>query len=308
MAPNAPIADFDFERLKTPQGNIYKVKGMGICRDEMTHAIRKPIHKEVLQMRELGKQIFDRASSGILNTALRVEVLRKGEEITQSPNFKFLKGEEIAYTATNDITGSTVTETWMRVMKGAGVTILALVDFGRIEHVKRSAYERNDLPKYKSHVLGRKHTFTVKTQELPVLIYKPQPSVENWSVELPSGAVGKDISVEDAARRELREETGLNGESIIAMQGLEAVWHAPHRLNTTDSVMVVKVSKRKPYLGRTSNEKEEAPISAFIASWPEIAWYMHNNTIKYAMSLAAIQNYLIMQAPADVLAEIRRAE
>ena len=133
------------------------------------------IQREIVQMRELGEKIRDYVLKEGL-PKLSVEVLRTGADTTQSPNFRFLKPEEIKYFAGNPFSGASADETWIRVMRGRGVTILPIISFGG--------------------------------KEYPVLIFKPQPSVESWSIELPSGGIMGTNSPEEAARMELQEETG----------------------------------------------------------------------------------------------------
>lgn len=212
--------------------------------------------RQVLQMRELGRQIYQEVLRGE-DFRLPVTVLRKDADVVESPNFKWLRAEEIGFIATNPFTRDSVEETWMRVMRGHGVTVLPL-----IEHEGRTA---------------------------PVLIFKPQPSVESWSIELVSGGKGTD-TIEAAAVRELRQETGLDADKITIMKQLESVWHAPHRLNTTDTMVI---AEKLTFIGKTNVEKEEDPISPFIATWPEVRMYLEKNVIKYAMTIAALTTYLL---------------
>jgi len=221
---------------------------------------QKHAYKGVPGMRELGVRIYQ-AVRGKEDFGLPVKVIRAGEETTKSPNFKYLKPEEIQYTAENRFTGAKVTETWMRVMRGHGVTVLPLIRFGGAD--------------------------------LPVLIFKPQPAVESWSIELVSGAKGPD-TIEQAVKRELRQEAGLETGSVTIMKSMENAWHAPHRLNTTDTMAI---AERLTFVGKQNDEKEEGPISPFIATWPEVVYYLRNNAIKYNSSIAMLGMYLLFHAP-----------
>jgi 8-oxo-dGTP pyrophosphatase MutT (NUDIX family) len=223
-------------------------------------------------MRELGKRIHRAVLQGA-DFKLPVEVLRKGADITQSPNFRYLNGEEIKYSATNQFTGDSVDETWMRVMRGRGVTILPLIELG------------------------------CEGRTAPILIFKPQPSVESWSIELVSGGVSGVNTPETAAEIELQQETGLRAGKITIMKQLQNVWQAPHRLNTTDTMVI---AESLTFVGRNSDEREEAPISPFIATWPEVIAYLENNVIKYAASIATLSTYLLFHAP-DVFKDAQRS-
>lgn len=221
-------------------------------------------------MRELGKQIYDAVLHGGM-PKLPVEVLRTGTDITQSPNFRFLRGEEIKYSAKNPFTAGSVDETWIRVMRGFGVTVLPLVEY--------------------------------EGQTSPVLILKPQPSVGSWSIELVSGGVRGVTTAVEAATIELQQETGLRAEKITVIPQLANVWHAPHRLNTIDTMVI---AENITFAGRTSDEKEEAPISPFIATWKEVRAYLDNNVIKYGSSIATLTTYLLFHASEDTVKEVKR--
>ena len=226
--------------------------------------------REIVQMRELGKQVYDNVLREGM-PKLPVEVLRTGADTTQSPNFKFLRVEEIKYSAKNPFTGGSVDETWMRVMKGFGVTVLPLIEY--------------------------------EGQKCPVLIFKPQPSVESWSIELVSGGVRGATTAVEAATIELQQETGLKAEKITIIPQLEKIWHAPHRINTIDTMVI---AENITFAGRTSDEKEEAPISPFIATWKEVMAYLDNNVIKYGSSVATLTTYLLFHAPEKIMKEVRR--
>ena len=228
------------------------------------------IQREIVQMRELGEKIRDYVLKEGL-PKLPVEVLRTGADTTQSPNFRFLKPEEIKYFAGNPFSGASADETWIRVMRGRGVTILPIISFGG--------------------------------KEYPVLIFKPQPSVESWSIELPSGGVMGTNSPEEAARMELQQETGLIAKKMTPIPQLAGVWHAPHRLNTTDTMFI---AEGITFAGKTSTEKEEAPISPFIASWEEVKVYLNHNLIRYGSSIATLTTYLLFHAPEKMIKELRR--
>lgn len=230
------------------------------------------VQKEIIEMRDLGKRIFQSVGSGMDLRLEGVKILRIGSDVTASPRFKFLRAEEVEYTARNPFTGNSVSETWIRAMNGRGVTILPLVTYEGEEH--------------------------------PVLILKPQPSVASWSIELISGGVKDDTDPQTIAEKELQQETGLKAGKTIIMKQLANVWHAPHRLNTTDTMVI---ARDLTFVGGSSTESEENPISGFIASWPEVMTYLSNNTIKYSISIAAISTYLLWEAPPSIRYDIEKA-
>ena len=235
---------------------------------------QKTVQKEILQMRELGKQVYEKVMGGMVNLRIPTEVVRQGADVVQASDFRFLKAKEIKYSAENPFTGVSIKDaTWISVMEGRGVTILPI------------------------------------TSEGVVLISKLQPSVKRVSIELVSGGVRgvdaanpavitelKDIiklnadhmtTIKAAAARELQEETGLKAEKLTVM--LENLAHAPHRLYTVDSVVL---AEGITFAGRKGGDKEEVTIAPFIASWSEVKAYMKNNAIIYAMSRTAIETYM----------------
>lgn len=108
----------------------------------------------------------------------------------------------------------------------------------------------------------------------------------------------------EAATIELRQETGLKAEKITVIPQLTNVWHAPHRLNTVDTMVI---AENITFAGKTSDEKEEAPISPFIATWKEVKAYLDNNVIKYGSSIATLTTYLLFHAPEEIVKEVKRS-
>lgn len=209
-------------------------------------------------MRERGKQIYWAVLGGD-RFELPVNVTREGKAVAESPDFRYTKAQEITYTAKNPFgdSGNAIAGTWIRLRGGRGVTILPIID--------------------------------LEGQKMPLLILKPQPSVESWSIELISGGItGADKSINDAVQRELREESGFTASKVSTLIG--DMWHAPFRLSSTDSVMI---AEDLVFVGRKVVEREEAPITPFIATWSEVMDYLRENAIKYGMTIAALSTYIL---------------
>ncbi|HAM39150.1 MAG: hypothetical protein A2474_06250 [Elusimicrobia bacterium RIFOXYC2_FULL_34_12] len=74
-------------------------------------------------------------------------------------------------------------------------------------------------------------TIIAKTVEGKIILVRQyRPPINDYTLELPSGYIGKNEPPEDAIKRELKEETGYTCKSIKYMKSVKIM---PCRINTT---------------------------------------------------------------------------
>lgn len=89
-----------------------------------------------------------------------------------------------------------------------------------------------------------------------LLVEKYRPPVQQMTVEFPAGLIDKDETVEHAAMRELREETGYIGEACKIPPILSrAVCMSPGLCDETVHVVIVEVDLGNPYNHGTPKPK-----------------------------------------------------
>ncbi len=123
--------------------------------------------------------------------------------------------------------------------------------------------------------------FTVQNQELKVLLVKRgiEPFKEMWAI--PGGFVRIKESLEEAAKRELKEETGVKNVYLEQLYTFGAVDRDPRgRVITVSYFALINSEKAK--------EKLEAATDASEAKWfsvnklPKLA-FDHNKILKYSI-------------------------
>jgi ADP-ribose pyrophosphatase len=113
-----------------------------------------------------------------------------------------------------------------------------------------------------------------------VLVRQFRPAVEQVTLELPSGHVDPGLSAEQAARQELREETGYDTESLRLL-GV---------LNTDVGRMANRMwcfwARDVQPIG--AGWRPEAGIQVEVCSRPALRRYIEDGTFNHALHLAAL--------------------
>ena len=89
-----------------------------------------------------------------------------------------------------------------------------------------------------------------------LLVEQFRPPVRTTTVEFPAGLIDKDETVEQAALRELREETGYVGEACkVAPLASKQLCMSPGLCNETVQVVLVEVDMSNPYNSKNPTQE-----------------------------------------------------
>lgn len=122
-------------------------------------------------------------------------------------------------------------------------------------------------------------------EDYVVMLLEPHPAIGIWALSLPAGAVERGETFEEAAIRELEEETGLKAGGL---RFLFTQAHDPKRFDLIDKVFIAgRVSS-----GNQNREHHEKPIKTIMLSIPEIARLLDNDMIIGALTTSALNTYL----------------
>jgi 8-oxo-dGTP diphosphatase len=121
--------------------------------------------------------------------------------------------------------------------------------------------------------------FTIKSNNLNVLLIKRDIEPEKGTWALPGGRVNLDESLEDAAKRELEEETGVKNVYLEQLY----TFGAPHRDSRGRVVTVA-------YFALINSDNQKLQASTDVA---DAQWYNVNKLPKLAFDHKEIFNYAL---------------
>jgi len=184
------------------------------------------VDQRIKELQSSGSEIFDSVLRNG-NAPLKVTIL----ESKNVDKKGYVKYQDVESQATSK--RGTAILPWIRIMGGPGVTMIPIV--------------------------------TIGGKELISMLYKPQPPVGEWSIELASGTVKKGENHPNAATRELREELKLNPGKI---EYFGTFAHAKFRLGWFDRTYLMR--DVVPIIGAVGEDNEEKATMHIALSIPQI--------------------------------------